>query len=289
MPRFRTTFNGYAVRFSPFVEGRLAVATAQNFGIIGNGRLHVLEVRMFFFGGGGGGCRQGVGVRADWKFTSPDGNGRCPRRWGVFAAVCSSCANAADHPLTTCTPPTPQILNPQTTPNGLMEAAAFDTADGLYDVAWSEGNESVLVAASGDGSVKLYDLAAPPAANPLRAFQEHRREVSNGVGWGVFGIDWSSRSPWQLATNTWCYHIPPQTTQPRHPPLTLSTPKLTVLLRLLEPAAPRPLPLVLLGRHHQALERGAAGLAADVFGAHLLRLPRGLVRGGGGRRAVCGV
>jgi hypothetical protein len=30
---------------SPFVDNRLAVATAQNFGIIGNGRLHVLEVR----------------------------------------------------------------------------------------------------------------------------------------------------------------------------------------------------------------------------------------------------
>lgn len=45
MPRFKTTFNGYAAKFSPFVENRLAVATAQNFGIIGNGRLHVLEVR----------------------------------------------------------------------------------------------------------------------------------------------------------------------------------------------------------------------------------------------------
>jgi hypothetical protein len=45
MPRFRTTFNGYAVKWSPFVEHRLAVATAQNFGIIGNGRLHILEVR----------------------------------------------------------------------------------------------------------------------------------------------------------------------------------------------------------------------------------------------------
>ena len=44
MPRFKTTFNGYAAKFSPFVDNRLAVATAQNFGIIGNGRLHVLEV-----------------------------------------------------------------------------------------------------------------------------------------------------------------------------------------------------------------------------------------------------
>ena len=45
MGAFRALFNGYAVAWSPFLEQRLAVATAQNFGIIGYGKLHVLEVR----------------------------------------------------------------------------------------------------------------------------------------------------------------------------------------------------------------------------------------------------
>lgn len=58
-----------------------------------------------------------------------------------------------------------------------METAVFDTADGLYDCAWSEENENVVLAASGDGSVKVYDLAAPPMANPLRVFHEHKHEV----------------------------------------------------------------------------------------------------------------
>lgn len=44
--RFRIGFNGYSVKFSPFEDGRLAVASAQNFGIIGNGRQHVLQVRL---------------------------------------------------------------------------------------------------------------------------------------------------------------------------------------------------------------------------------------------------
>ena len=44
MAPFRTAFNGYAIKFSPFEEGRVAVATAQNFGIIGNGRQYVLQV-----------------------------------------------------------------------------------------------------------------------------------------------------------------------------------------------------------------------------------------------------
>ena len=43
--RFKTDFNGYAVKFSPFEDGRIAVATSQNFGIIGNGRQYILQVR----------------------------------------------------------------------------------------------------------------------------------------------------------------------------------------------------------------------------------------------------
>ena len=42
---FKTPFQGYSVKFSPFEDGRIAVATSQNFGIIGNGRQHVLQVR----------------------------------------------------------------------------------------------------------------------------------------------------------------------------------------------------------------------------------------------------
>ncbi|KAK6150009.1 hypothetical protein DH2020_017534 [Rehmannia glutinosa] len=44
MPVFKTPFNGYSVKFSPFYENQLAVATAQNFGILGNGRVHVLQL-----------------------------------------------------------------------------------------------------------------------------------------------------------------------------------------------------------------------------------------------------
>lgn len=75
----------------------------------------------------------------------------------------------------------------QLTPAGLVETAVFDTQDGLYDCAWSEENENVVLAASGDGSVKVYDLAAPPMANPLRVFREHKHEVRVillvGSGW----------------------------------------------------------------------------------------------------------
>ena len=74
----------------------------------------------------------------------------------------------------------------QMTPGGLVEHRAFDTADGLYDCCWSEENENILVSACGDGSIKVWDVAAPPAANPLRSFQEHTHEV--GVGGGAGGV-----------------------------------------------------------------------------------------------------
>jgi peroxin-7 len=35
-------YNGYAVKYSPFVNDRLAVATSANFGLVGNGRLYIL-------------------------------------------------------------------------------------------------------------------------------------------------------------------------------------------------------------------------------------------------------
>ncbi len=39
-------------------------------------------------------------------------------------------------------------------------------------------NENILVSSCGDGSIKVWDVAAPQQANPLRHFQEHTREVN---------------------------------------------------------------------------------------------------------------
>lgn len=66
--RFRTEgYNGYSVAFSPFFENKVAVASAANFGIVGNGRLWVLGL------GGGPPPRPGMappqgmmGVEKTW-------------------------------------------------------------------------------------------------------------------------------------------------------------------------------------------------------------------------------
>ncbi|PNW70682.1 hypothetical protein CHLRE_17g730200v5 [Chlamydomonas reinhardtii] len=138
MGRCRTAFNAYSVKFSPFFEGRIAVATAQNFGIIGNGKQHVFEV-------------------------TPAG--------------------------------------------GMHEVAQYDTADGLYDCAWSEANENVLVAASGDGSIKVYDTALPPHANPVRGFKEHRHECCS-LAWNTSKRDVFLSSSWDDTIKLWSLNSP---------------------------------------------------------------------------------
>ena len=55
MPGFKTAFQGYSVKFSPFEEGKIAVATSQNFGIIGNGKQYVLQASQWQAGGWAGG------------------------------------------------------------------------------------------------------------------------------------------------------------------------------------------------------------------------------------------
>ncbi|KAK4399233.1 Peroxisome biogenesis protein 7 [Sesamum angolense] len=136
MPVFKVPFNGYSVKFSPFYENQLAVATAQNFGILGNGRLHVLQ------------------------------------------------------------------LGPTIT-----ERAAFDTADGVYDLCWSESHDSLIVAAVADGSLKIYDLSLPPASNPIRSLHEHAREC-HGVDFNTVRKDSFLSASWDDTVKLWTVDRP---------------------------------------------------------------------------------
>ncbi|GAA5835773.1 hypothetical protein JCM5353_002475 [Sporobolomyces roseus] len=122
--RMRTDgFACYSVAFSPFYPNKLAIAGSANFGLVGNGRLSIL----------------------------------------------------------------------QDSPNGLGIEKGFDTQDGLYDLAWSECHENQLATASGDGSVKLWDVMLNDF--PIRKWHEHQREV--------FSIDWSNTQKELFCTSSW--------------------------------------------------------------------------------------
>ncbi|POS81258.1 hypothetical protein DHEL01_v200358 [Diaporthe helianthi] len=131
MLEFRTRgFNPYAVKYSPYYDNRVAVASAANFGIVGNGRLFAL---------------------------------------GLTAA-------------------------------GIQVEKMFDTNDALYDLAWSEINENQLLAACGDGSIKLFDLGVD--TYPVMNYHEHKRETFS-VFWNQTTKDTFVSSSWDGTVKIW--------------------------------------------------------------------------------------
>lgn len=131
MLEFRTSgFNPYAVKYSPYYDSRIAVASAANYGIVGNGRLFCL----------------GLG------------------------------------------------------PQGIQVEKTFDTNDAQYDLAWSEINENQLLAACGDGSIKLYDVNVNEF--PIMNFHEHKRETYS-VAWSPVTKDTFASSSWDGTVKIW--------------------------------------------------------------------------------------
>ncbi|KAH7890860.1 WD40 repeat-like protein [Phlebopus sp. FC_14] len=121
-------FAHYSTAWSPFHTSRLALASSANFGLVGNGRLHLVSL-----------------------VPGPGGT------------------------------------------DGIKVDKYFETQDALYDVAWSEVHENQLVASSGDGSIKLWDVTLKDY--PIRAWHEHSREV--------FSVDWSNIKKDMFVSSSW--------------------------------------------------------------------------------------
>ncbi|KAG8711358.1 peroxisomal targeting signal 2 receptor [Ceratobasidium sp. 423] len=128
-------FAHHSVAFSPFHPKLLALASSANYGLVGNGRLHVIS--------------QG-------HPPAPTGAG------GLDAST-------------------------------LRVDRAYRTQDGLYDLAWSELHENQIVTASGDGSLRLWDISM--ADLPVRVWQEHVKEV--------YSVDWSNLRKDRFISSSW--------------------------------------------------------------------------------------
>lgn len=61
----------------------------------------------------------------------------------------------------------------------------------------SEGNESHLIAGSGDGSIKLWDITRP--GRPIKSWTEHTREV--------YSVDWNLVSKNTFVSGSWDHAI----------------------------------------------------------------------------------
>lgn len=47
----------------------------------------------------------------------------------------------------------------------VSEVCTYEWQDGLFDVVWSETDPNLLVAASGDGIIHIWDISAPQVCN----------------------------------------------------------------------------------------------------------------------------
>ncbi|KAK6355540.1 peroxisomal targeting signal 2 receptor [Orbilia brochopaga] len=86
------------------------------------------------------------------------------------------------------------------TANGIVAEKTFDTQDGLFDLAWSEVHENQVVVASGDGSIKLFDVALNDF--PIQSWHEHKREVFS-VHWNLVDKTTFASSSWDGTVKIW--------------------------------------------------------------------------------------
>ena len=86
-------------------------------------------------------------------------------------------------------------------PRGIRLIRAFDTNDGLFDVTWNESNENQLASASGDGSIKLFDLNTVDNF-PVAHWKEHGQECAS-VDWALVRKDAFVTASWDRTCKLW--------------------------------------------------------------------------------------
>lgn len=79
----------------------------------------------------------------------------------------------------------------EVSPNGeIFQRNILEWSDGLFDVVWSEQDMNIVVTASGDGSLQLWNTLDDSAKTPYCYYNEHKKEV--------YSIDWSRTRDGQL-------------------------------------------------------------------------------------------
>ena len=182
MAQIPTQFAGYACAFSPFHEDLLAAATAQYFGIVGNGKLCAFR-------------RRDAQSRIDATNLLPGGTATAP-------LVGSEVGQPGVKPGV-------QMRSTEWYP-----AAEWTTLDAVYDCCWSEANERVLAAAQGDGTVALFDMAnrERPIGSSRRGAAQQRRVASGAGGAGGGGAGGAgSKEHEQAQPEAWDARFPGHT------------------------------------------------------------------------------
>merc|ERR1719230_1023426 len=160
-----TQFAGYSCEFSPFQGNLLAVGTAQYFGIVGNGRLHVYDI-----------AGPGGNVVPVCEWLTKDG------------AYDTAWSEANEHVLATAQGDGTVKLFDWTQPQGPILSLDAHQAE-VYGVDWNMNTKNLISSAAWDNMVKVWDVEQGVCAQEFR----HHQQI-------CYAAIWSPARPMALAT-----------------------------------------------------------------------------------------
>ncbi|CAG8479102.1 4356_t:CDS:2 [Acaulospora morrowiae] len=202
MAHFRTEgYNGYSLQYSPFIENKIACSTSANFGLVGNGRLYIINIgvgpdginveRMYDTQDGLFDCSwselnenqvvtsSGDGSIKLWDITLPvlefpirnwreHGREVFSVHWNLIKKD-SIVSGSWDKAI--------KLWNPELTQSVSTYA---EHSSCVYSTIWSPYNPDIFGSASGDQTVKIWDTKIPRS---IQTINTHSGEV--------LSLDWN--------------------------------------------------------------------------------------------------
>lgn len=202
--------HGYAVKFSPYFGPRLLCATSQHYGIAGRGTLYILDVLpsgvqvlgRWEWSEGLFDCSwsehnpdfnvtaSGDGSLQVWDLKNPKGPVKVFKEHSAEVyGVDWSCSRQIDQFLSASWDHSIKLWDPKQS----QSLATFtDHEHVVYSAVWSPHIARTFASASGDNTLRIWDISAPPAAQ--QTIRAHSGEVLT--------CDWAKYDPNLIVTGS---------------------------------------------------------------------------------------